>query len=378
MKSDFPSAMRSTDNTDHFGFNNQLQKPLRASIKDGYTQIPNLLLEALCCAPLAASEFHIVMLFIRLSFGWFDRETRSRKKTTRISARQISQATGVSLATVRDALRRLRHNKVVICQQGRTGEVRRYGINANISKWGNGRAWESFYYNLILRRNEGYFTPALSKSTAEKPIPCEKSNTLWKNQQGGYGKTNRGDIGFSTPSHAFIPAASMPQGTSKESSKESIKEKDSLHTGGEDSLRRNPFEDEEPLRENDPACVEPNGSDTDTTETTHEHILQNESKLSDVVKKAQPKWGESKRNHVVIDLAEAISDPNTPLDRDDIMRLLATEPPSYVDRGDTWLRRMLAKHAHTSPGPPPISKRKFKYGLVHELTDQIKGEIPPP
>ncbi len=80
MKSDFPSAMRSTDNTDHFGFNNQLQKPLRASIKDGYTQIPNLLLEALCCAPLAASEFHIVMLFIRLSFGWFDRETRSRKK----------------------------------------------------------------------------------------------------------------------------------------------------------------------------------------------------------------------------------------------------------------------------------------------------------
>lgn len=164
------------------------------------------------------------------------------------------------------------------------------------------------------------------------------------------GKTNRGDIGFSTPSHAFIPAASRPQGTSKESSKESIKEKDSLHTGGEDSLRRNPFEDEEPLRENDPACVEPNGSDTDTTETTHEHILQNESKLSDVVKKAQPKWGESKRNHVVIDLAEAISDPNTPLDRDDIMRLLATEPPSYVDRGDTWLRRMLAKHAHASPG----------------------------
>jgi len=71
----------------------------------------------------------------------------------------------------------------------------------------------------------------------------------------------------------------------------------------------------------------------------------NYPELMAAVADAQPRWGAAKQRAFRLDLIAAIEDPNTPVTRQEVMGWLATDGqrPSYADRGDSYLRRMIAK-----------------------------------
>ena len=73
--------------------------------------------------------------------------------------------------------------------------------------------------------------------------------------------------------------------------------------------------------------------------------LCNYPELSPALEAAQPRWTLAKRRGFVLDLIAAIEDPNTPVARQEVTEWLATDGmrPSYADRGDSYLRRMIAK-----------------------------------
>lgn len=81
----------------------------------------------------------------------------------------------------------------------------------------------------------------------------------------------------------------------------------------------------------------------------------NYPELMPAVAAAQPRWGTAKQRAFCLDLIAAIEDPNTPVTRQEVMGWLQTDgsKPSYTDRGDSYLRRMIGKREaaeRASPG----------------------------
>lgn len=73
--------------------------------------------------------------------------------------------------------------------------------------------------------------------------------------------------------------------------------------------------------------------------------LGNYPEIPQAIAAAQPKWPVPKVQQFALDCIAAVEDDNTPVELDELLGWLAAEgtKPSIVDRGDTWLRRMLGQ-----------------------------------
>lgn len=67
------------------------------------TQVPNVVFDKLLTT-LTFSEFKILMIIIRQTYGWIDQRTGKRKKRDRISQGQFMQKTKLSRRMVSKAL----------------------------------------------------------------------------------------------------------------------------------------------------------------------------------------------------------------------------------------------------------------------------------
>lgn len=83
------------------------------------TQVPNVVFDKLL-TNLTFSEFKVLMVIIRQTYGWIDQRTRRRKTRDRISHSQFIQKTGLSRRMVSKALQSL-VSKGLIAVTDRTG-----------------------------------------------------------------------------------------------------------------------------------------------------------------------------------------------------------------------------------------------------------------
>jgi len=95
--------------------------------------------------------------------------------------------------------------------------------------------------------------------------------------------------------------------------------------------------------EPDPDTKQPTYPDPNPNDFSH-MAAGNYPELAQSVREAQPEWSHQRRKYFTLDLIRAIEDDNTDVDEQQILSWLATDGsrPSTVDKGDGWLRRMLA------------------------------------
>lgn len=98
--------------------------------EDGYTRIANELLDALRLARLTATEFAVVLLVIRESYGW------NRKATLPMGLKMISKKTGISRSSVQHSTESLLEKRLLKRAVADTGSI--WMINKNWSEWGDG------------------------------------------------------------------------------------------------------------------------------------------------------------------------------------------------------------------------------------------------
>lgn len=160
------------------------------------------------------------------------------------------------------------------------------------------------------------------------------------------------------------------------------------------------------LRESSPQSPPPGGetgaSDQQPPEppvyppSDYSHMEQsNYPEVTQAIHEAQPEWEPWKVKSFALDCIRAIEDRHTPVDRDELLDWLEGDDtaPSSVDRGDGWLRRMLAQRgerqraaATASPAASPATTDEdprmaqvrvlMAEGRSEEVTillDEIKG-----
>lgn len=129
----------------------------RADITAGYTRIANLLLEALCCAPLSASQFRVVAFVLRRTDGWLNVGGRPHKLDV-FSRGELCRATGLAKGTAATALAGLRRSRVLIAVPAGAPRLWAYGMNRNVNDWGGGATeWSGFRAVLSEARQERLF-----------------------------------------------------------------------------------------------------------------------------------------------------------------------------------------------------------------------------
>ncbi len=97
-------------------------------LEDGYTRISNELLEAICNCDFNGSQMRVLMLFIRMSYGY-------GKKQTLFSIEYVQQKTGLSDRNVRRAVNSLIDGNVFVVKKDATR------ISARVLEL-NKRYWE--------------------------------------------------------------------------------------------------------------------------------------------------------------------------------------------------------------------------------------------
>lgn len=103
-------------------------RPLIADLEDGYTKIPNLLLEALAISDLNRVQLGVCLFLLRRTHGW-------NREDDAVALSEFAAACGCSVSYVSRqvlALVRLRVMRRVACRSGRTPV---YAINPVISDW---------------------------------------------------------------------------------------------------------------------------------------------------------------------------------------------------------------------------------------------------
>lgn len=94
---------------------------------DGYTKVPNEILEALARADFSGSDRRIIEVILRRVQGW-------NKKSDWISCKQFAIATGLIRSNVHRSLKLLELNQVVVIHRDDKRRPK-YSINKDISKW---------------------------------------------------------------------------------------------------------------------------------------------------------------------------------------------------------------------------------------------------
>ncbi len=104
---------------------------LQADIENGFTQIANLLLEALTMAKLNGTQKGICMFLWRRTYGW-------GKSDDAVSLREYSEACGTSQSYISRQLNELLKKKVVIRVKYEPGKTPVYTFNTRVSQWDKG------------------------------------------------------------------------------------------------------------------------------------------------------------------------------------------------------------------------------------------------
>jgi phage replication O-like protein O len=143
---------------------------LKADTDDGFARVSNLLLEALCAADLSVSELKTVLFVVRRTYGWA-RDRDPRYKADTITAQEVATGTGLSLSTVRDALRELRTKRVLLRVAGEPGMACVWGINTDISAWGaESAAWDAFRSRFQGVRSIGVYQYSNTPAAGQDPL----------------------------------------------------------------------------------------------------------------------------------------------------------------------------------------------------------------
>ncbi|WIF95157.1 replication protein [Caminicella sporogenes] len=102
----------------------------KPQLENGYTRIANEILEAIAKAKLNGSQFRILMIIWRYTYGF-------HKKEHEMSETFIAEATGITKRQVRRELKTLVDNKIIIITKEATfTEARKLKFNKNYKEWG--------------------------------------------------------------------------------------------------------------------------------------------------------------------------------------------------------------------------------------------------
>src|SRR5690606_40851439 len=99
-------------------------------VENGYTRIAHPILEALALAPFNAAQLKVLLALIRETYGW-------QQKDAAISYTRLEAATGLHRDTVRNALRSLiREGVVIVVREATFTEPAVYRLQKDPHKWG--------------------------------------------------------------------------------------------------------------------------------------------------------------------------------------------------------------------------------------------------
>lgn len=96
--------------------------------ENGYIRITNEILDSLISAKLTRSEYKIILVVLRKTYGW-------NKKEDKISLSQFSQMTGISRVGVINAIKSLVKQGLLTSKAGFTTEVVTYSFQKDYDKW---------------------------------------------------------------------------------------------------------------------------------------------------------------------------------------------------------------------------------------------------
>lgn len=261
-------------------------------LENGYIRIATEWLEALVKAEYPGSVKDFVLVIARETWGW-------NETWREIPMRRLVELLGVSDTRIK----KLRHDACVWClvewEPGvGPGSSGKYRVQKNYLDW-------------VDRRVTGKWA---SRQTGNDGVPSSGNDGV---------PGIRGNDGVPPCGNDGVPTNRERRGSRHyiDSSIDTLKTNDSLESaGGREGETGDGFQDS--------------------------HMaLCNYPELSPALEAAQPRWTLAKRRGFVLDLIAAIEDPNTPVARQEVTEWLATDGmrPSYADRGDSYLRRMIAK-----------------------------------
>jgi phage replication O-like protein O len=171
---------------------------LRADIDDGYAKIANLLMEALCCAPLTGAEYSVVLFIMRRTYGWAQKNNRATGKSDPMTAEEIAAGTATPRRTVEKCIGSLLASRVIVREPYAPGNFYAYGINCNVAEWGQPTAEWSFRKTALREaRERETYTPKSVEVYAKK-------------------RTGIPELAYSYTPESVYPGAVSPTGTGAE------------------------------------------------------------------------------------------------------------------------------------------------------------------
>lgn len=106
----------------------QLSSSVNSQNENGFTRLPNKILDHLCTAYIPARERQCLDLIIRKTYGY-------GKKEDRISYSQFVKATGLKTRSVRDCLSSLEEKKIISVTFGAFQKSKTYSLDENLENW---------------------------------------------------------------------------------------------------------------------------------------------------------------------------------------------------------------------------------------------------
>jgi len=143
-------------------------RKLHASLEDGHLKLSNLLVEALCCAPLSSTEIAVFLFVVRRTYGWASPKDKRSGRLDVMTAAEIAMGTGRPRRTVEKALTNLVRLHVILMIEtvpGVIGRPRAYGPNPDVASWGHTREWFDFHGNLREAHERGVYYPQTRSHT---------------------------------------------------------------------------------------------------------------------------------------------------------------------------------------------------------------------
>src|SRR6185295_19539304 len=104
------------------------EEPSASTSSDGFTQVPHEILESLARTDLSSYESRVLLVIIRMTFGW-------HKEADTIANLQFRNATGIKdRGNIHRAVRRLEQRRIiVVCRDYR--EAASYRVNNSLAEW---------------------------------------------------------------------------------------------------------------------------------------------------------------------------------------------------------------------------------------------------
>lgn len=333
---------------------------LRADLDDGYAKVANLLLEALCCAPLSAAEYAVVLFIIRRTYGWAKYLKRDSGKVDAMTAEQIAEGTALSRSGVHKALQSLTSAHVILRDVAKAGNYFSYGMNPDVAQWGTATPdWKTCKQQLRDARDGHTYN----------------RNGLEVSPKRVRGLTQTGHR--STPSgsevHGFSPTGTGANGTLQRVLQTRGQ------TGGQNASTTPPPTDP-------PAPPLPPSNERGCKRSDGPMLLQNYACLATAVRQVYGgHWSQTKQNDFVCDAGAALAEPGCTVTEDDaIAALLGDGKPTPGQRGDWWVGNLCkAKATRASPTrrgrspSAPAAPEKFA-AAVEELGLEVEPDATDP